>query len=192
MVQPVHVATTYDPAVSVRPLSRAEYDAMVSQGLFEGERIELLEGVLVQMPPMEEPHARAIVLLNRWLVRNLPDRFEVRPQIPLAASDYSEPEPDIAVTDFGPSTGEHPSTAHLAVEVTWSTHRTDLVIKPRLYAAAGIPRYWVVDLRNRRVVEHTAPAGDAYTTVVTHGEGALLEFEGVTIDLAELLGPAPS
>jgi Uma2 family endonuclease len=185
----MHVATTFDPAVRVRPLSRAEYDLLVEQGHFDGERVELLEGVLVEMPPMSDRHARAILLLDRWLQKGLPDRFAVRPQLPFAASSHSEPEPDVSVTDFGPLTGDHPHAAYLAIEVTLSTHRTDLVVKARLYAASGIPRYWVVDLKNRRLVEHTAPAGDTYTSIVAHPAEAVLTFEEVTIDVGELLGP---
>jgi Uma2 family endonuclease len=191
MVSTVHVVTAADPATSVLPLSRAAYDLLVERGQFDGARVELLEGVLVQMPPTSDRHARAIALLDRWLQKGLPDRFEVRAQLPFAASDHSEPEPDVAVTDFGPATGGHPSTAHLVVEVTLLTHHTDLVVKPRLYAAAGIPRYWVLDLRGDRLVEHTDPTGDGYDTVVVHGASAVLHVEGVAIRLTELLGPPP-
>lgn len=188
MVAPVHVASTADPSVCLAPLSRAAYDQLVELGHFEGRRVELLEGVLVEMPPMSDRHARAIVLLTRWLVRGLPEPLELRPQLPLAASDHSEPEPDIAVAAAGRTAPGHPTTALLAVEVTLTTHHTDLVVKPRLYAAAGVPRYWVVDLADGRLVEHTRPGADGYDEVVVHLPPAVLEVEGVAIDVAALLG----
>jgi Uma2 family endonuclease len=187
MVSTVHVASAADPAVTVAPLSRAAYDQLVELGHFEGRRIELLEGVLVEMPPMSDRHAMAIVLLTRWLARGLPDRDALRPQLPLAASPYSEPEPDIAVTTAERTAPGHPTTAILAVEVTLTTHHTDLVVKPRLYAAAGVPRYWVVDLAAGHLVEHTDPGPDGYATVVVHTPPAVLDVEGVAIDLAALL-----
>jgi Uma2 family endonuclease len=187
MVVPVHVASTADPAVSVAPLSRAAYDQLVELGHFEDRRVELLEGVLVEMPPMSDRHAMAIVLLTRWLVRGLPEPLALRPQLPLATSEYSEPEPDIAVTPLQRTAAGHPTTALLAVEVTLTTHHTDLVVKPRLYAAAGVPRYWVVDLAGGRVVEHTRPGDGGYAEVVVHTPPVVLEVEGVPIDLAALL-----
>ncbi len=187
MIRTMGVVTTTDPATRVHPLSRAEYDQMVERGFLEGERVELIEGVLVRMPPMSDRHASAIILLNRWFSTGLPDRFVVRPQVPFAASDYSKPEPDIAIADFVPRAGEHPSHLHLAIEVTLSTHHTDLVVKPHLYAAAGVPRYWVLDLAAGRLVEHTDPQGEEYRTIVAHGPDAVLTFEGIDVDVARLL-----
>lgn len=187
-MQHVPVASTDDPHTSVRPLTRAAYDALVLQGHFEGERVELLEGVLVQMPPMSDRHARAISLLTKWLVRGLPDDLEVGPQLPIGASPISEPEPDISVTAPRAVGTGHPTTALLTVEVTLTTHRTDLVIKPRIYAGAGVAQYWVIDLAERRAVIHTDPVGDGYGTVVEVRPPDLLDFRGVRIDLADLLG----
>lgn len=74
MVRPMSVAATDDPATSIRPLSRAEYERRIEEGFFEGERIELLEGVLVRMPPMKDRHARdqgADPPLHPWAARQL-------------------------------------------------------------------------------------------------------------------------
>lgn len=188
MVRPMPIAVTDDPNTSVRPLTRAAFDSLVSDGHFADERVELLEGVLVRMPPMSDRHARAIALLTRWFVRGLPDQFEVGPQLPIAASDLSEPEPDISVTLPRRVGAGHPRTAALVIEVTLTTQRTDLGIKPRIYAGADIPIYWVVDLATDRVVVHTQPVEGMYTVVDEVTEPAVLGFEGVAIPVAELLG----
>src|SRR6187200_1961257 len=84
-----------------RPLKRSEYDRMVELGLFQDERVELLRGVLVKMSPQYAPHASTIQKLNKLLMSRLQDRFELRIQSPLALSDDSEPEPDVAIVPRG-------------------------------------------------------------------------------------------
>lgn len=184
------VAVPFDPSVRLRPLRRREYHRLVPD--LEGERVELIEGVLVAMPAMNDPHASAVVLLNRWLARGLPEHLVVRAQLPLAVSEHSEPEPDIAVVDFATYTGDHPSTAHLVMEVAGSSLRLDMDVKARLYAAAGVPAYWVVDLAAREVVVHEQPKGGRYRRLTRHGGGETLVAVEVAIALDELLPPASS
>lgn len=191
MVHTMNVAIPTDPAVALHPMSRALYDDLVGRGVYDGERVELLEGVVVRMPPMRERHARAIKLLARWFIQGLPDEYEVGPQTPIGASDYSEPEPDISITDVMAAGDDHPTTAYLVIEVTLNTHRTDLRIKPLIYAAAGIPVYWCMDLRARRAVVHTDPVEGRYTSVVEVGPERVLTFMGVQVPLHDLLGGAP-
>lgn len=181
-------ATLDDDSTELRPLTRREYDAMVELGFFEGERVELLEGVLVRMASMGDRHAKAVKVLTRLFVRGLPDHYEVGPQTPVAATDLSEPEPDISVADVVPAGHGHPRTAYLAIEVCRTSHRVDLRIKPRIYAQAGIPSYWVFDLRADRVVVHTDPGEDGYATVSEVGPDAVLTFEGVEVPVADVLG----
>ncbi len=148
-----------------RGLTRAAYEAMVDAGLLDGAPVELLEGVLVEVSPQGEQHSRPIMLLTRWLARNLPDQYFVRPQLPLAATEHSEPEPDLAVVTDTP--GRHPGTAILTIEVTVTTQRLDLEVKPLIYAAAGVREYWVIDVPRREVVVHTGPTDSAgYTSRV--------------------------
>ncbi|HVT06342.1 MAG TPA: Uma2 family endonuclease, partial [Polyangia bacterium] len=81
----------------LRPLRRVEYDRLVELGFFdEDEKIELLDGVIVQMTPQGLAHAAAIEVLTHQLVVALATRARVRVQLPFAASDISEPEPDLA------------------------------------------------------------------------------------------------
>src|SRR5262245_36998247 len=102
----------------LRPITRAEYDRMIDLGIFdEDERIELLHGMLVAMSPQGQRHAYVIRVLTELLVPALLGRAQVRIQLPLAASDDSEPEPDVSVVPVGDYLDDHPQGAHLVVEV---------------------------------------------------------------------------
>jgi len=152
----------------LRPLRRVEYDRMVEMGLFEDERIELLHGVLVAMSPQGAPHADVIAQLNMLLTPALVGRAIVRVQSPLAVSDDSEPEPDLAVVALGDHRAAHPSTALLVVEVADSSLRKDREIKAALYAQAGVTEYWIADVPSRRLEVHRGPGALGYTQVATH------------------------
>lgn len=185
-----------DPEVPVKGLTRVLYDALVDHGLFDGQRVELLEGEIVEVSPQKWPHSSTTTLLARHLDRALVARhgdvYVVRQEKPLAATETSEPEPDIDVVDEAAlSAGHHPSTAHLVVEVADSSRRVDLVHKPRIYAAARVPQYWVVDLVDRSVVLHTDPAPGGqppYGGVRRLPWTEPLSVLGVTVVLAEILG----
>jgi Uma2 family endonuclease len=136
-----------------RRFSVAEYHRMIDMGILdEDEHVELLEGEIVQMPPMEKPHARAITKLDRRLQRALSDHYVVRIQMPLTLRD-SEPEPDVVVVLAKDEDAalRHPSRALLVIEVAASSIRYDLAIKSRIYAKAGIPEYWLVVVRKKAV-----------------------------------------
>lgn len=171
-----------------RPLKRAEYDRMVALGLFQDERVELLEGVLVKMSPQDAPHTSTISKLDRLLQRYFADRAEVRVQAPLAVSGESEPEPDIAIVALGDYDTEHPSTAHLVIEVADSSLRRDRK-KAALYARAGVPEYWIVNLEKRSVEIYTAPDGDRYaeSRTLTTGELRPAGFPDLAIVIADIL-----
>ena len=86
----------------LRPLRRVEYERLAQEGFFDDdERVELLEGVIVQMSPRGTRHDAAIERLNRLFVLALVDRAVVRPRCAYAASDISEPEPDLAIVPPG-------------------------------------------------------------------------------------------
>jgi Uma2 family endonuclease len=135
-----------------RPLRRVEYDLLVEHGRFAEERVELLEGVIVEMSPQGPAHANVVERLTRFLVLALQGRAVVRPQSAFAASDSSEPEPDLAVVEPGRGlTDPHPREAFLIVEVADSSLLKDRGLKSSLYARAGVPEYWIVDLRSREI-----------------------------------------
>src|SRR5512144_538416 len=101
----------------VRSFKRSEYDRMVELGLFQDERVELIRGVLVKMSPQLAPHASTIRKLTQLLMAQLQGRFALSIQSPLALSDDSEPEPDVAIVPLGDYDAEHPRTALLIIEV---------------------------------------------------------------------------
>jgi Uma2 family endonuclease len=181
------------PAEALRPLKRAEYDQLVELGVFDGEKLELLYGRLVEMSPTGEHHAYVVRKLNMLLTPALVGRAEVGVQGPVAASDESEPEPDIAVLPPGDYLDDHAKSALLIVEVADSSRHRDLTVKARLYAEMGVGDYWVVDLTRREVVVHRRPAGDRFGDVSTFdasAEVALLSFPDVIVRIAAILPPA--
>ncbi|MGH9227904.1 MAG: Uma2 family endonuclease [Acidimicrobiales bacterium] len=170
-----------------RPLLRTEYDQLVEQGAFDDEKIELIEGVLVEMSPEGAEHAWLIQQLMELLARMLPNGLALRVGAPWAASERSEPQPDLSVVPTLNYRHDHPSKARLLIEVAYSSRRKDLGVKARVYAVAGVPEYWVIDLTKRLAVCHTRPSADGYQSITRHGPDDHLEVEGVVVELAPLL-----
>jgi Uma2 family endonuclease len=134
-------------------LSVEEYHRILEAGGFdEDARVELLGGLLAAMSPKTRAHENAVAWLARWLIHAVDlDVFEVRVASPLTFED-SEPEPDLAVIALSAPRPYHPATATLIVEIAVSSLRRDLGAKTELYARAGVPEYWVLDLDHRRLV----------------------------------------
>lgn len=173
-----------------RPLMRSEYDRLVEAGVFDDEKIELIEGRLVLMSPEGSPHAEVITALGRLLVLALDGRARIRSGHPLAVSDISEPEPDLAAVAIADYWTGHPTTAYLAIEVAHSSLRKDRVIKPALYAGAGVPEYWIVDLNARTVTVLSEPGADGYARRAEHRTGTsitLVAFPDVAIAVDDFL-----
>jgi Uma2 family endonuclease len=162
----------------LRPLRRVEFERMVEQGFFdEDEKIELLDGVIVQMTPQGIGHAAAIERLTQILVLALAPRARVRVQLPYAASDISEPEPDLAVVPPGDPERSHPRRSLLLVEVAESSLSKDRRVKTRIYAAADVPEYWVVDVAGRTIEVRTVPREDSYHQIRVAGPGEKIRLE---------------
>lgn len=140
----------------VRPLLRAEYDQLVLAGAFQDQRVQLLEGELIEMSPQGMEHAEAIWHLTR-LFSPVLARYELGIQTPLAASDDSEPEPDLAVFRREAVRRDLPKSARLVIEVAAGSLGIDLGRKARIYAQNGVPDYWVLDLERGEVVVHRRP-----------------------------------
>jgi len=174
----------------IRPLARKEYDRMVEVGILEeDEKIELLRGQLVTMSPVGSQHCAIVEWLNERLIRQLDPRYGVRPQMPFAADDWSEPEPDITVRRKDPTLRDHPRELLLLIEVSDSSLRKDRGLKLRIYAASGVPEYWIFDLQHDCVEVYTEPNGESYARVeVRRGDDVLRPalLPGVAIPLAEM------
>ena len=172
----------------LRRITRAEYDEMARMGLFEDEKVELLRGWIVKMSPIGGQHSELVDRLNELFVLSLQRRFRVRVQRSFAASDDSEPEPDLAVYPQGDYSSAHPSEALLLIEVADSSLQRDRGIKRRLYAEIGVPEYWIVDVAMRSIEVHRAPVGGQYAEVRTVAAGSLSpeRLSEVVLDVAAL------
>ncbi len=173
-----------------RPLRRIEYDRMVELGMFADERLELLQGVIVTMSPQGSRHAAAVRKLNQRLTLALTGRAFVQVQSPIALDEYSEPEPDIAVVAIADYDRELPKTALLIVEVADSSLQKDRHVKGRLYAAAPIPEYWIINLEQNLVEVWRTPQDGTYTVREERRRGehiTIAEFSDVVIAVDEIL-----
>jgi Uma2 family endonuclease len=185
--------------LTVRRWTRAEYDRLVALGAFEREPLELVGGQLIVAEPQSAYHAGAIRLVDYALRAALPPGWIVSVQSPVSIDDESEPEPDVSVVPGRPLDyrDTHPSRPVLVVEVAESSLRFDRRRKGSLYARAGLPDYWIVNLVDRVLEvyrdpgpETSAPYGWAYRSVVTLAPAAVVEpagLSGVRVAVADLL-----
>ncbi len=145
--------TTKPPAIPVRSFrfSREQYHRLGELGFFDGKRVELIRGEILEMSPINWPHQLGKIKLARALSSAFAGIGWVNEQGPLAAGD-SEPQPDVAVIPGHPEDyAEHPRTALLVAEVADTTLADDTTTKAELYATAGIADYWVLDLNGRQL-----------------------------------------
>jgi Uma2 family endonuclease len=151
--------TTALPETAIRRWTRAEYDRLIGLGMFEGERLELLDGWLVLREPQGTGHSAAIRRVLQVLRRTLADAWQIDSQLPVALDDRSEPEPDVFVVPQDPNNylDEHPCHPLLIIEVASSSYRIDHEYKASLYARASLPEYWIVDLVHETVEVHREP-----------------------------------
>ena len=148
--------------VKLHKWTQKEYYQMAELGFFQGKRVELIEGAIIEMSPMKSAHATALGLTAQILAIIFSENFIVRTQMPMSFSNTNSPEPDIAVItgslrDFANS---HPKTAELIVEVSDSTLRYDRTVKVGLYAQNKIREYWILNLKKRCLEVYRQPKKD--------------------------------
>jgi Uma2 family endonuclease len=171
------------------------YLGLVEEGvLSEDDRVELLEGVIVAMTPSNPPHDTGVTLATHALIRAVADRATVRTQRSLVVRPWSLPEPDVAVVAGAPRDYSecHPEAALLAVEVADSSLQQDRLTKAAIYAAAGIPEYWIVNLRRGvlEVMRDPDRARARYGSTQTLGAADHIELAalpGAVVAVADLL-----
>ena len=180
--------------------ARDEYQRMADMGLFDGKRVELIDGEVIEMSPQCTPHAVAVMLADRLLETAFPrDRYSIRTQMPAALGEESEPEPDLVVSEGQPRDflGSHPSDPLLVVEVADSSLPIDRSTKARVYASAGVEDYWILNVNDRQLEVHRRPvrdplreSGSGYSEVVFLGVGdtvSPLEAPQAELRVADLL-----
>jgi Uma2 family endonuclease len=194
--------TTKPPPAPEGPhrLTREQYHEMGRRGYFDGKRVELVFGEVVEMSPIGWVHRIGTGLVTDALERAFPGAFFVDVQQPFPVSGGkagSEPQPDVAVypgrrQDYT----DHPASAVLIVEVADTTLAYDLTTKAELYATAGIADYWVLDVENRRLhvfrdPQHNAtPEATSYHThtfLSPNDRVSPLTAPGASILVSELL-----
>ncbi|MDN5870779.1 MAG: Uma2 family endonuclease [Nitrococcus sp.] len=148
-------------------LTTADYHKMGAAGVFgPTERVELIEGEIIDMAPIGSPHAGIVGMLNNLLVPAVAGKAIVHVQNPIVLGDLSEPQPDIAVLEPRADyyRHSHPTAVDLIllIEVAESSLDFDRQIKLPLYARYGVPEVWLVDLQHRVLVLHRRPHDGAY------------------------------
>ncbi len=175
-----------------------QYRRMAEIGLLAPDaRVELIEGEVVEMPPMGSRHAAVVHELRDLLDAAVGTRASVRMQSPLQLGSSSEPEPDLVLVKRRADyyAGSRPTAADvlLVVEVSETTLSQDRTVKQPLYARHGLPELWIVDVKRSRLHTFQSPAGGGYTRVSSIDEPGLTALEalpGVTVDLSGVLSEA--
>jgi Uma2 family endonuclease len=157
-----------------RPIrwSVEQYYKLGELGFFQGKRVELVRGEIIEMSPMGWQHSLACTLVLQKLFPLFSGGFFLSDQKPFSLAD-SEPEPDFAIIPGSPRDySYHPPVASLVVEVSDTTLFYDTTTKAELYATAGVPEYWVLDLDGKRLLvfrdPEALPTGLGATAYRTH------------------------
>jgi Uma2 family endonuclease len=181
--------------VDLRLISVKDYHRMAEVGIFRpDERVELLDGQIIDMAAKGTAHSAAMTRLERLLRNRLGDRVLLRLQDPIELNDFSEPEPDIAVVQFHPLDYEdhHPTAAevYFLIEIADTSLKYDRTVKAPVYASSGIPEYWVLDVIARKLHVYRLPTADRYQSETTLAEDASVSpiaFPSCVIAVKEML-----
>jgi len=177
----------------IRPLKRVEYERLTSLGCFDDERVELLFGMVVEMTPIDPAHSESTYQVRSLIEAAIGARGKVMSQSPFAASDISEPEPDVFVVPPGAYWHEHPASSCLIVEVARSSLARDRGMKARMYGFAQVDEYWIVNHVDNVVEVYRDTYEGTWRTKTIHRRGeriTMLAFPDVSVAVADVLPPA--
>ena len=184
-------------ALRRRRFTLDEYHRMGETGILgEDDRVELIEGEIIEMTPIGSRHAATVARIHQLFVRRLGDRAVVWSQNPLLlARQQSEPEPDVMLltsrSDFYAGALPEPPDVRLLVEVADTSLQYDRRTKLPLYARARVAEVWLVDLGTSRLEIHRAPGNDVYRDVhlpLAAETFAPMAFSELALTLRDLLG----
>lgn len=149
-------------SVKVHLWTRDEYYKMAELGFFDGKRVELIEGEIIEMSPMKSLHATVIRLVLNIMRNVFAKDYVVDSQLPMSFSKNTEPEPNVAIVkgEIKDFVQAHPKTAELIIEVSDATLRYDRTKKASLYAKNKIQDYWILDVKNKRLEVYRRPIKD--------------------------------
>jgi Uma2 family endonuclease len=158
------MAVGVDVARARRRFTIDEYERMVQTAILSrDERVELIEGEIVEMSPIGDPHAACVLNLTHLLVSAAGEHARVSVQLPVGVPPRSKPQPDLAL--LRPRSYREGATAEdvlLVIEVADTSLHYDRTVKMRLYASAGIPEYWIVDTNTETLEIYRSPIGERY------------------------------
>jgi Uma2 family endonuclease len=173
-----------------------EYHRMGEAGIFsEEDRVELMEGEIVETAPIGSPHAGTTDYLHDTLSQMLGNRARVRAQSPIVLVPDSEPLPDIAVlryrSDFYRGGHPRPEDIFFLIEVSDTTGEFDRTVKLPVYGRAGIPEVWIVDLAAQCVEVYVGPSPHGYERMQRFSRGQVVSpqaFPDLELAVDEILG----
>jgi Uma2 family endonuclease len=173
-----------------------EYYRMAETGeLAPDARVELIEGEIIDMPPVGNPHMATVDRLNKLLVQGAGDRAIVRCQGAVQLGDFSMPQPDFVLlaprVDYYSTRRAVADDVFRVIEVSDTTLSYDRGRKLALYARFGLPEFWVIDVNSRRLYLHRRPSENAYTETAILEAPSSMNLErlpGIELDLSWLLG----
>jgi Uma2 family endonuclease len=156
--------------------TRAECATLEASGLLDLESLELVEGELISRMGKKRPHVISFTLVQEWLVQVFGWSFvNAAAPIDVAPEDNpsNEPVPDLIVLRQDEShftSNPQPQDLRLVVEIADTSLSFDLTVKAALYARAGVPEYWVLDVAGRRLLVHRNPQSGVYAEVAAYSE----------------------
>lgn len=181
------------PTLAPAKISLEQYHRMVEAGIWDDRQVELLNGIIVEMSPEGTPHAHRSTDLGEYLIRLLGERAQVRPAKPITLPNGSEPEPDLAIVQrLGNEYLSHhpyPDNIFWVIEYSYTSLEKDLGVKAEIYAAAGIAEYWVVNLKDNKLIVFRDPINGKYQAQQEFTSGSIspLAFPDLAIEATRLL-----
>jgi Uma2 family endonuclease len=170
-----------------------DYHRMIAAGILtSGDRVELINGQIIQMVPQDPPHASTADEGADYLKACFAKRAKVRVQLPITLAPDSEPEPDFAIVRLDHRYRDrHPEPVdiYFLIEISDSTFYYDRNRKAKIYASAGIPEYWIIHLKQKQVIMLRQPVAGVYQReqVFTGGDRiAPLAFPDILVDVPAL------
>ncbi|MGA7730607.1 MAG: Uma2 family endonuclease [Chloroflexia bacterium] len=179
-----------------RLISIDEYERMIVAGVFpEDDRSELIRGEITEMAPIGLLHASCVSRLTKLLERRVGDAAIIWAQNPIRLVGNSLPQPDVALlkpsSDFYSRTRPAPKDVILLIEVSDTTLNYDTQVKVPLYAEAGIPEVWIVNLQNDVIEAFSSPMAGVYNHAVKVARGQSLPLPGElggVVEVSDILG----
>ena len=187
-------------APQTRKFTVAEYYRMAEAGILKpDERVELIEGKIIVMPPIGPEHADDVNQFNAVFAAYAPGRFRISIQNPVHLGDGSEPQPDAAFLRLRPGgyRTAHPTPADvlLIIEIADSSLEYDRQVKAHIYGRNNVPETWVKNLPEDCIERFTQPGPDGYAQHTVHHRGETLSpvsFPDLELAVEDLLPPLPA